>query len=110
MSNHLHRAYEISRRASSRHSDLVNQYLEKYPTIDGVKHSSVDGGDRYRWHTDDGAEANLFISSNEHYFKLEKRDYDEKSLMMKLVSIGSSVDDVKIRKAIDSLLSELLDA
>ena len=106
--------YELCRHANSVLPAAVKPFLVKYPPIGDVSQAEDGQVHHYTWETKDHAKVSLTLSADGKVtigLKVERSDDpEEKSLMMKLVSVGYSSKDVEVRMAIASILSEMLDA
>lgn len=106
--------YELCRHANSALHAAIQPFLIKYPPLGEISQSEENQIHHYTWDARDHAKVHLSISDDDGAtvgLKVERiDDPKDKSLMMKLVSVGYSSKDVEVRSTIASILSELLDA
>jgi hypothetical protein len=113
MTNNPSQKYEIYRKSGSDFPAAVKPFLVKYPPLGAVRRESEGSVRNYYWNTGNG-QATLSLSEDGgavlKFVLDDSDDSEERSLMMKLVSVGYNSRDVQIRRAIASILSEMLDA
>jgi hypothetical protein len=106
--------YEIFRRSQQDLPAIINQFFLKYPPSGNITKTTNGPIEKYMWTTKDGSRAILATSKNGtkviNFILDQQNDFIDKSLVMKLVSVGGKNKDIDIRGVFANLLTEVLDA